>query len=147
MNTKPIPIIVTLMAAGVSCVISVIQGVDFTTFLVRLICVIIIFYIVGIAVGIILLQSFSPSATKPKDGESDKVDPVSKDEKAQEDDGKASSNDDGADGELNSIESSADGETAAASDESLDEEGEDPDKEDVQDSLGDNVGEEGNAAE
>lgn len=60
MNTKPIPIIMALSAALVSCLISISQGVDFATFLARLILSVFLFYFVGIVVGIFLLNAFGP---------------------------------------------------------------------------------------
>ncbi len=62
MNTKSIPIIITLSAAGISCVISILEGVDFPTFLVRLLLTVLFFYIIGIIVGIILFNAFSSSS-------------------------------------------------------------------------------------
>ncbi|MBR1628093.1 MAG: hypothetical protein IJ679_02355 [Lachnospiraceae bacterium] len=62
MNTKPIPIILTLSAAGVSCFISVLQEVAFPTFVLRLLLTVVFFYIVGIVVGILLFNAFPPPA-------------------------------------------------------------------------------------
>ena len=60
MNTKPIPIIITLSAASVSCLISILQGVDFPTFLVRLLLTVLFFYLIGIVAGILLYNAFPP---------------------------------------------------------------------------------------
>lgn len=60
MNTKPIPIIMSLAAALVSCIISISQGVDFATFLARLFLSVFLFYFVGIVVGVFLLNAFGP---------------------------------------------------------------------------------------
>lgn len=47
MNTKPIPVIITLIAAGISCVASLIQNVGLHIFTVRLLVTVICFYIIG----------------------------------------------------------------------------------------------------
>ena len=67
MNTKPIPIIITLLAAGVSCAISFLQGVEFSTFLVRLLLTVLFFYLIGIVVGILMYNAFPPSPKEEPD--------------------------------------------------------------------------------
>lgn len=54
LNTKPIPIIVTLCAAAIGSVLSVIQFVDFRTFFFRLLGAVIIFWIIGNIVKLVL---------------------------------------------------------------------------------------------
>lgn len=58
MNTKPIPIIVTLAAAGISCVISVLQHVDFAIYTKRLLAAVVIFSIIGVIAKKVLDKAF-----------------------------------------------------------------------------------------
>jgi hypothetical protein len=58
MNTKPIPIIITLVAALISCVISIMQHADFSVFVTRLLVVVLIFLFMGTVIKIILDYSF-----------------------------------------------------------------------------------------
>lgn len=58
MNTKPIPIIITLAAAFISCVISIIQRVDLSVFVSRLLVVVIIFLFMGTIIKMILDYAF-----------------------------------------------------------------------------------------
>ncbi len=58
MKTKPIPIMITLTAALISCVTSIIQKVEFSVFLSRLIIVVAIFLVMGTIIKIILDYSF-----------------------------------------------------------------------------------------
>lgn len=58
MKTKPIPIIITLAAAFISCVVSIFQRVDFSVFVFRLLIVVLSFYFLGTFVKIILDYSF-----------------------------------------------------------------------------------------
>ncbi len=70
MNTRPIPILMALGAAGMTCVISIVQKVSFGIFLLRLFCVIVIFYLLGIVVGILFLEALGPEKKKgEKDSE------------------------------------------------------------------------------
>ena len=57
-RTKQIPILVTLSGAGLACLISVIQGVEFSIFFRRLLVSVIVFGIIGIAVRICLEIGF-----------------------------------------------------------------------------------------
>ncbi|MCR5143978.1 MAG: hypothetical protein K6B67_01560 [Lachnospiraceae bacterium] len=57
MNTKPIPIIITLIAALVSCVASIFQQADFAVFTKRLVLSVLIFGTIGIIVRVILDRS------------------------------------------------------------------------------------------
>lgn len=59
MNTKPIPIIITLIAALVSCVASIIQHVSFTIFTTRLLWVVIIFGVMGSIIKVVLDKSLN----------------------------------------------------------------------------------------
>ena len=58
MNTKPIPVIITLAAALLSCVISIVQHVEFSVFVTRLLIVVLIFITMGTIVKMILDYSF-----------------------------------------------------------------------------------------
>lgn len=81
MNTKPIPIIITLIAALVSCVASIIQHVSFTIFTTRLLWVVIIFGVMGIIVKVILDKSLNvmEEETDEENEESELEDVVSED--------------------------------------------------------------------
>ena len=58
MNTKPIPIISTLAAAFISCVMSIIQRVEFSVFVTRLLVVVLIFLTLGTIIKMILDYAF-----------------------------------------------------------------------------------------
>ncbi|SHI84912.1 hypothetical protein [Pseudobutyrivibrio xylanivorans] len=58
MNTKPIPIIITLAAAFISCVVSIIQRVEFSVFVSRLLVVVLIFLTMGTIIKMILDYAF-----------------------------------------------------------------------------------------
>lgn len=64
LKTKPIPIIIVLLASAISCVISIIQFVDFGTFFIRLLQSVIIFGIIGCFVKIVLDIIFNKKADK-----------------------------------------------------------------------------------
>ncbi len=68
MNTRPIPIVLALAAAGMTCIISIVQKVSFGIFLLRLFVVVVLFYLLGIFVGILFLEALGPEK-KPKDEE------------------------------------------------------------------------------
>ncbi len=57
-NTKPVPIVITLAAAFISCVVSILQNVDFSIFVARLLVVVLIFMFMGTVIKIILDYSF-----------------------------------------------------------------------------------------
>ncbi len=57
-NTKPVPVIITLAAAFISCVISIVQKVDFSTFVSRLLIVVVIFLVMGTIIKMILDYAF-----------------------------------------------------------------------------------------
>ena len=58
MNTKTVPVIITLSAALLSCVISIIQRVEFSVFVCRLLVVVAIFLVMGTIIKMILDYSF-----------------------------------------------------------------------------------------
>lgn len=58
MNTKPVPVIITLAAAFISCVISIMQKVEFSVFVGRLLIVVVIFLVMGTIIKMILDYSF-----------------------------------------------------------------------------------------
>ncbi len=58
MNTKPVPIIITLAAAFISCVISIMQHVEFGVFVSRLLITVVIFLVMGTIIKMILDYSF-----------------------------------------------------------------------------------------
>ena len=57
-NTKPVPIIITLAAAVISCVISIAQKVEFSEFVKRLAIVVAIFLVMGTIIKMILDYAF-----------------------------------------------------------------------------------------
>lgn len=81
MNTKPIPIIITLIAALVSCVASIIQHVSFTVFTTRLLWAVIIFGVIGSIVKVILDKSLNvmEEETDEENEESEVEDVISED--------------------------------------------------------------------
>lgn len=81
MNTKPIPIIITLIAALVSCVASIIQNVSFTIFTTRLLWAVIIFGVIGSIVKVILDKSLNvmEEETDEENEESEVEDVISED--------------------------------------------------------------------
>ena len=58
MKTKPIPIIITLAAAFISCVISIMQKAAFSVFISRLAIVVAIFLVMGTIIKLVLDYSF-----------------------------------------------------------------------------------------
>ena len=68
-NTKPIPIIITLAAAFISCVVSILQRVEFSVFVARLLVVVLIFMFMGTVIKLILDYSFRTlEPAEPLDG-------------------------------------------------------------------------------
>lgn len=57
-NTKPVPILITLAAAGISCVISILQEASFRQFVLRLLLTVVIFGIFGSLVRVFLDMGF-----------------------------------------------------------------------------------------
>ncbi|MCR5581185.1 MAG: hypothetical protein K6F66_06310 [Pseudobutyrivibrio sp.] len=77
MKTKPIPIIITLAAALISCVTSIVQRVEFSVFLSRLAIVVAIFLVMGTIIKIILDYSFKTlEPPVPLDEQLDSVVPL-----------------------------------------------------------------------
>lgn len=71
-HTKQIPILITLAGAGLACLLSVLQGADFSVFFKRLLCSVIIFGIIGITVRIWLDMGFKIEKAEEKKKESKK---------------------------------------------------------------------------
>ena len=63
MNTKPIPAILALLAGFVTCVMSFVQHIDSAVFAKHFIIVCVIFYIIGIAVQIVIDSNFKEMAS------------------------------------------------------------------------------------
>lgn len=59
LKTKPLPIIIVLIAAGLSSVISIIQGQDFSTFFFRLLVSVLVFAFLGSLVKMVLDMVFN----------------------------------------------------------------------------------------
>lgn len=66
LKTRPLPIIITLIAAGLSCVLSIIQGQNFSTFFLRLLVSVLVFSFLGCLIKILLDFIFNK---KPKEEE------------------------------------------------------------------------------
>ena len=58
MNTKPIPIMITLLASGISCILSLLQEVSFKTFVIRFALTALIFYFLGSVIRVLLDKAF-----------------------------------------------------------------------------------------
>lgn len=57
-NTRPVPIIITLAAAGISCVINILKGATFSEFVWRLVATVVIFGLLGCFVRVFLDMGF-----------------------------------------------------------------------------------------
>ena len=57
-NTKTVPVIITLAAAFITCVVSIVQKVEFSKFVSRLLIVVVIFLVLGTIIKMILDYSF-----------------------------------------------------------------------------------------
>ncbi len=79
-DTRPIPILITLAAAGISSVVSVLKDVSFGRFVVNLLITVIIFGIFGSLVRVFLDMGF-----KVDKKEEEKKNMESEDEKADQD--------------------------------------------------------------
>ncbi len=66
-NAKPIPIMVTLLAAGISCVASIVQGVPFSVFTMRLLGSVVVFGILGIVLRVVIERSFKVMEEEPEE--------------------------------------------------------------------------------
>jgi flagellar biosynthesis/type III secretory pathway M-ring protein FliF/YscJ len=60
MNTKQIPILIVLLAAGISCVFSIVQKVSFSIFFRRFLITVLVFTVVGWIVKELLDRAFPP---------------------------------------------------------------------------------------
>lgn len=58
-NTRPIPIMVTLAAAGISSVVSILKEVSFSRFVINLLITVIIFGILGSLIRVFLDMGFN----------------------------------------------------------------------------------------
>ncbi len=93
MNTKPIPIIITLAAAFISCVISILQRVEFSIFVTRLLFVVLIFLTMGTIIKIVLDYAFRTLEPPPSlDGDEEDVVPLGEDEDSELDEEQSSEN-------------------------------------------------------
>ncbi len=75
MNTKPIPIIITLAAAFISCLMSIFQGKDFSVFVYRLLIVVVVFLVLGTIIKMILDYSFKTLDEGEEASESEEDEP------------------------------------------------------------------------
>ncbi len=101
MKTKPIPIIITLAAALISCVISIVERVEFSVFVYRLFFVVLIFLAMGTIIKMVLDYSFrtleppasidgdvlSEAASAPTEGEEDAAEEESVDDSSESEEG------------------------------------------------------------
>ena len=62
MNTRQIPIFVTLLGAAVACLISVLQGVEFSIFFFRFLISVLVFCVLGTAVKMFIDSGFKEEA-------------------------------------------------------------------------------------
>lgn len=74
-NTRPIPILITLAAAGISCLTSILKGLSFADFVWHLLITVIIFGILGCLVRVFLDMGFKidkkEEEKKEEDAEAD----------------------------------------------------------------------------
>lgn len=81
MNTKPIPIIITLLAAGITCLVSAIQRVPFGIYTKRLFIAVVCFALIGTVIKVILDRSFSVMEEEDQDNdENEQVDETAEEE-------------------------------------------------------------------
>ncbi|MBD8914655.1 MAG: hypothetical protein UEY91_08420 [Lachnospiraceae bacterium] len=71
MNTKPIPIIITLLAAGITCLVSAIQRVPFAIYTKRLFIAVVCFALIGTVIKIVLDRSFPVMEEENEQNEED----------------------------------------------------------------------------
>ncbi len=71
MNTKPIPIIITLLAAGITCLVSAIQRVPFAIYTKRLFVTVVCFALIGTVIKVILDRSFPVMEEENEQNEED----------------------------------------------------------------------------
>ena len=87
MKTKPIPIIITLAAALLSCVISIVEHVEFSVFVSRLLVVVLVFLTMGTIIKMILDYSFRTlEPTVPIDEQMDAIMPDEPSEEMRQED-------------------------------------------------------------
>ncbi|MCR4998853.1 MAG: hypothetical protein K6A05_03330 [Lachnospiraceae bacterium] len=87
METKRIPPIVALTACAISCIVSIVQGVSFGTFTVRLVVSALLFLTLGTIIKMVFDWAFAPEAEIPEDMEqtdSDEAGDSSEDEDSDE---------------------------------------------------------------
>lgn len=87
MNTKPIPVIITLLAAAITSLASVIQGVSFDIFTKRLLGAVVCFAIMGIIVRVILDRSFrimEPEEEPEEEQDEEELEDIHSEEETQE---------------------------------------------------------------
>ena len=86
-NTKTVPVIITLAAAFITCVVSIVQKVDFSTFVSRLLIVVVIFLVLGTIIKMILDYSFKTlEPPVPIDAETEEAVPEDTEEQSEEED-------------------------------------------------------------
>lgn len=66
-NTRPIPILITLAGAGISCLVSILKQLSFGNFVWRLLITVIIFGILGSLVRVFLDMGFKVDKKEEKD--------------------------------------------------------------------------------
>ena len=70
MKTKQIPIIITLLAAGITCLVYAIQDVSFSVYTKRLFIAVICFALIGTGIKALLDRSFRVMEEDTEDSES-----------------------------------------------------------------------------
>lgn len=80
MNTKPIPIIITLLAAGITCLVSAIQRVPFAIYTKRLFVTVVCFALIGTVIKVILDRSFPVMEEDQEEDENEPVDETTEEE-------------------------------------------------------------------
>ncbi len=73
MKTKQIPIIITLLAAGITCLVSAIQDVPFSIYTKRLFLAVICFALIGTGIKFLLDRSFRVMEEDAEDSESEET--------------------------------------------------------------------------
>ena len=71
MKTKQIPIIITLLAAGITCLVSAIQDVSFSVYTKRLLIAVICFALIGTGIRVLLDRSFRVMEEDTEEGKSE----------------------------------------------------------------------------
>ncbi len=73
MKTKQIPIIITLLAAGITCLVSVVQRASFAVYTKRLLLAVVCFAVIGTVIKVILDRSFRVMEEDTEEGESEET--------------------------------------------------------------------------